>query len=273
MSIVPRKISRHPNAATPTYWFDGKGFESLFFNAVSSTFPEGERFFVLSVRNFAEQIQDEGLKIDVARFMRQEGQHSREHDAHMRILDTQGFGMLRQVSRFDRLLMRWTAKFLPRYALAVTTAVEHVTALAAVALLENEAKYLDPMHEDYRLMWHWHAVEEIEHKAVTLDVFEEAIGSYTLRVIAALYVAVIFPLILFIRHLFLLAKEGLLFDVAGWCRGMSFLLGREGFLTKIAVGYSRFFRRNFNPANTDDSRYVVEFEERYGMHFSHLPAA
>ena len=76
MRIVPRKISRHPKAATPTYWFDGKGFESLFFDAVSSTFPEGERFFILSVRSFAEQIQDEGPKTEVAYFMRQEGQHS-----------------------------------------------------------------------------------------------------------------------------------------------------------------------------------------------------
>ena len=114
MRIVPRKISRHPNAATPTYWFDGKGFESLFFDAVSSTFPEGERFFILSVRSFAEQIQDEGLKTEAAYFMRQEGQYSREHDAHIRILDDQGFGTLDQINRFDRLLMKWMVRLLPR---------------------------------------------------------------------------------------------------------------------------------------------------------------
>ncbi len=272
MRIVPRKISRHPNAATPTYWFDGKGFESLFFDAVSSTFPEGERFFILSVRSFAEQIQDEGLKTEVAYFIRQEGQHSREHDAHMRILGDQGFGTLDQINRFDRLLMKWMVKLLPRYALAVTTVIEHITAVAAVTLLENEAKYLDPMHEDFRLMWHWHAVEEIEHKAVTFDVFEEAVGNYTLRLIAALHVAVVFPLEIFIRHLFLLTKEGLLLDVQGWRRGMSFLFGREGFLTKIAGGYGVYFRRNFHPADTDESYYIAEFEERYGMHLSHFPA-
>ena len=153
--------------------------------------------------------------------MRQESQHVREHDAHMRILDDQGFGTLDWFNRFDRLLTKWMVKLLPRCALAVTTVIEHITAVAAVTLLKNEAKYLDPMHEDFRLMWHWHAVEEIEHKAVTYDVLEAAVGNYTLRLIAALHVAVAFPSELFLRHLFLLAKEGLLLDVKGWLRGGS----------------------------------------------------
>jgi predicted metal-dependent hydrolase len=53
---------------------------------------------------------------------------------------------------------------------------------------------------------------------------------------------------------------------------MSFLFGREGFLTKIAGGYGVYFRRNFHPADMDESCYIAEFEERYGMHLSHLPA-
>ena len=89
MHIVPRKISRHPNAATPTYWFDGKGFESLFCDAVSSTFPKEERVLILSARSFAERITGAGLETEDAYFMRREGQHSRENDSHMRLSDYQ----------------------------------------------------------------------------------------------------------------------------------------------------------------------------------------
>ncbi len=140
----------------------------------------------------------------------------------MRMLDDWGFGTLDWFNRFDLLLMKWMGKLLPRCALAVTMVIEHITALAAVTLLKNEAKYLDPMHEDFRLMWHWHAFEEIEHKAITYDVFEAAVGNYTLRLIAALHVAVAFPFELFIRHLFSLTEEGLLLDVKGWPRGGAF---------------------------------------------------
>ena len=87
--------------------------------------------------------------------------------------------------------------------------------MLAATLLENEAKYLDPMHEDFRLVWHWHGVVEIEHRAATFDVLGEAVDDYTLRLIAAWRVAVLSPLEHFNRHLFLLAKEGLLLDVQG----------------------------------------------------------
>ncbi len=90
--------------------------------------------------------------------------------------------------------------------------------------------------------------------------FEAAVGNYTPRLIAALHVAVVFPLELFIRHLFLLAKEGLLFDVQCWRRGLLFLFGLEEFLTKIAGGYGVYVRRNLHPADTE-SFYIAEFDE------------
>ena len=51
-----------------------------------------------------------------------------------------------------------------------------------------------------------------------------------------------------------------------------FSSAERGFLTKNAGGYGVYVRRNFHPADTYESFYLAEFEQRYGMHLSHLPA-
>ena len=80
MDIIPRKILSQPQTASPKYWYDNKAFETHFQRAVLYL-PEGERFFIISVRNNAAQITDPKLKEQVERFTSQEGQHSREHEA------------------------------------------------------------------------------------------------------------------------------------------------------------------------------------------------
>ena len=52
---------------------------------------------------------------------------------------------------------------------------------------------------------------------------------------------------------------------------MSFLFGRKRFLTKIAGSFGVYFRRNNDPADTDESCFTAECEERLGMHISQLP--
>ncbi|MBM4204256.1 MAG: metal-dependent hydrolase [Gammaproteobacteria bacterium] len=59
--ITVRRIAIQPSAATPKYWFGGLPFETHFFNALSTTFPEGERFFIQSVRIHSGTIGDPGL--------------------------------------------------------------------------------------------------------------------------------------------------------------------------------------------------------------------
>ena len=48
-----------------------------FFNALSLLFPAGERFFMDSVRNYRDQIDDPVLKKQVLGFIGQEAMHTR----------------------------------------------------------------------------------------------------------------------------------------------------------------------------------------------------
>ena len=54
--------------------------------------------------------------------------------------------------------------------MAVTVALEHVTAILADALL-TDPRHLAGASEEATAMWRWHAIEEIEHKAVAFDTF------------------------------------------------------------------------------------------------------
>src|SRR5947207_2664818 len=59
--------------------------------ALSAVFPDGEDFFVRSVRNFRDQIADPELKQQVAGFIGQEAMHGREHRAFNNRLDELGY--------------------------------------------------------------------------------------------------------------------------------------------------------------------------------------
>ncbi|MCA9514838.1 MAG: metal-dependent hydrolase, partial [Myxococcales bacterium] len=64
-------------------------------------------------------------------------------------------------------------------ALATTAAMEHYTAIMAENALRNGL--LAPAHPTMRAFLHWHAAEEIEHRAVAFDVLAATDDRYALR--------------------------------------------------------------------------------------------
>ncbi len=70
--------------------------------ALSSVFPDGEDFFVRSVRHYRDQITDPELKRQVAGFIGQEAMHGREHRALNDRLAELGY----PTKRFERLTKR-----------------------------------------------------------------------------------------------------------------------------------------------------------------------
>lgn len=256
--ITVRHLPDPPTAATPRHWFAGQAFETHFFNALSSTFPEGERFFVAAVRHYAPQIADPDLRAQVVAFAGQEGQHSREHDAHMAMLCDQGFSGLARANAVVKTITRWYLRHLPRFSLAMTTAIEHVTAVFAHHLLNDPERWLDPMHQEMQSLWRWHAVEETEHKAVAFDVYEATGGGVLLRNVVMIEVMLFLFLEFFGRHLYLLYKDGVLGDASGWRRGIRFLWGRHGLLRLVYRDLFAYLKPGFHPWQRDDRPLLAE---------------
>lgn len=101
--------------------------------SLSSVFPDGEDFFVRSVRHFRDQVTDPDLKRHVAGFIGQEAMHGREHRAFNDRLDQLGY----PTKRFERMTKRGLGlreKLAPAKSnLAATAAFEHFTATATAA--------------------------------------------------------------------------------------------------------------------------------------------
>jgi predicted metal-dependent hydrolase len=49
-------------------WLDNDAFKTAFFNALSMTFPAGERFFIESVRLYKDEVKDPKLKQEMSDF-------------------------------------------------------------------------------------------------------------------------------------------------------------------------------------------------------------
>src|SRR5438128_10164345 len=170
-----RELPRH-------FAVDGDLILSHLAASLSAVFPDGEDFFVRSVRRYRDRISDPELKRQVAGFIGQEAMHGREHRAFNDRLDQLGY----PTKRFERLTKRGLAireRFLPPISnLAATAALEHFTATLAELLLSSEETRALFGQDDVKHLFLWHALEESEHKAVAFDVYKAVGGSERTRV-------------------------------------------------------------------------------------------
>lgn len=161
---------------------DGDVALSHFYAMLSAVFPEGEDFFVRSVRHYRDQITDPVLKRQVAGFIGQEAMHSKEHAAFNGRLSELGYPV-KLLDRMTGIGMRAREKVAPAKAnLASTIFIEHVTAILAEIILTDEHTQAELGHETVRNVYLWHAYEESEHKAVAFDVYRAIGGSERLRI-------------------------------------------------------------------------------------------
>ena len=82
VNIPPRRLDfQFDDKTTTRYFYDNDPFLSAFWLSLSALFPEGEAFFVDSVRHYRKEVTDAKLKAQVAGFIGQEAMHSKEHEA------------------------------------------------------------------------------------------------------------------------------------------------------------------------------------------------
>ncbi|HLD66797.1 MAG TPA: metal-dependent hydrolase [Pseudomonas sp.] len=263
LDIRPRQLDFDLPQPLPRHWHSGDAFKTHMFNAMSVQFPEGERFFIDSVRHFRERIEDPLLKEQIRGFIGQEGHHSREHLAYNQRLRDLGY----DVDYLERGLknrMAFTQKHLsPQLQLAATCAVEHLTAIMADAVLKDPS-WLAGADPVMARLWRWHALEETEHKAVTFDVYQAVCASKWLRRRAMIQSTLFFTLDTFKGLVHMLKRDGLLWNWRLWRDGLIWLWGKDGIYRKLVRGYLDFYRGDFHPWQHDNlyliRQYQAEFE-------------
>lgn len=168
--VAPRDIRFDVEAARSGHWLGGDPVGTAIFNALSLTFPDGERLFVDAVRHYRGQVSGK-LVDDVRGFIAQEAMHAREHHMLNQLIDREKYPVAEVEAEIAERIAFARSRG-PMRMLISTIALEHFTAMMA----ETHARHVDLFEgaaPGIERMWRWHAMEETEHKAVAYDVFLE----------------------------------------------------------------------------------------------------
>lgn len=234
----------------PRYWFAGDPFLTRMFDALSLTFPDGERYFIQSVRLFRDQIQDPDLKQRVADFIRQEAQHGIAHDKMNQIMKDQGMPVDQFIQRLNKVFKFELKYRSPQYNIAMTAAAEHLTALMAETFY-GEKETLQDAHPYVRALFAWHAIEEMEHRDVAFDVMQQVgnVPEVTRKMALVLTTGLMFGFTLYRANVMLKCDgfnrtQRLKMNV----RGLQWLFGKQGKLRKMQSQYRDWFKPDFHPS-------------------------
>lgn len=254
--IPTRRMKFDFDSIEERFWFDDNGLITAVLSALSATFPPGEKEFVRSVMFYRDQITDPVLREQMKGFAGQEGQHSHQHRRANAWLDKMGFN----ASGIEEEVERHIAKFVPANKppvhLASTVVLEHITAILAEYMLTHE-DMMASMTETVRELMTWHAVEEIEHKAVAFDVFEAVSGDRELLRRVGALTTIVF-LVNQARHAAMALRSLEHRPTAReWVGAARFFFGKRGLFTKIAKPYSDYYRRDFHPWD-NDNRHLID---------------
>ncbi|MGI8662233.1 MAG: metal-dependent hydrolase [Acidimicrobiales bacterium] len=184
--ITTRRIEFSFAEGQQQHFMNGDPAMSHVVAVLSALFPEGEDFFVRSVRNYRDRITDPELKKQVGGFIGQEAIHGREHRTFNNRLQAMGYPT-RLIDRLVKYCFGYGGRILPKtHQLAVTAALEHYTATLAELLLgDSEARAefgdQDLASDNALTLLLWHAIEESEHKSVAFDVFQSVSGRHRIR--------------------------------------------------------------------------------------------
>ena len=258
IGITVRRLQFNPQAIRRHY-FTNSPVMSHLLTALSSTFPIGEQFFVHSVRNVRDKVKDENLQAQIAAFIGQEAMHSKAHAEFNAAWRSEDYNL----DRFQAWLARkddYVKNLHPKIQLAITCAFEHFTALLGGYILRHP-EVLATLDEDAAKLWVWHAIEEIEHRAVAFDVYQAVYGDDKIRRMIMRSVTTGFASLTLYSatRLFLQDKKKSLPKVGGNIFGF-YLLGKM--FLQLAPEYLAYFKTDFHPSEIDYTKLVVYWKQR-----------
>jgi len=261
LSITPRDRRFGRETATPRLWHGGRVEATAIYNALSSTFPIGEAYFVESVRAFREGAPPK-LAEEIKAFTTQEAIHSREHDAFNKRAELAGYDLSKLEARVqDRLAI--TRERAPIVNVGATMALEHFTAILAHELLNNP-RHLEGAEPEAADLWRWHSVEEIEHKGVAYDTWLFATRDWPrwkrwkVKAKVMLLVTRNFVVDRTAGSLELMRQDGVT-GIKAWSLLLWYLWVRPGMFRKIAGAWLKFFLPGFHPWNEDDRHLLAAY--------------
>lgn len=257
LNFNPKAIRRHFFANSPVI--------SHLLTALSSTFPTGEQFFVHSVRNVRHKVNDERLQAQIAAFIGQEAMHSKAHAEFNDAWRRDDY----QLDNFQAWLARrdeFIRTVHPKLQLAITCAFEHFTALLGGYILRHP-EVLSTLDEDAAKLWVWHAIEEIEHRAVAFDVYQAVYKDDKVRRSVMRSVTTGFASLTFYSasRLFIQDYKKSLPKVSGNLYGL-FLMAKM--FIQLGPEYLSYYKKDFHPSEIDYTDIVEYWKNKLATDYN-----
>jgi predicted metal-dependent hydrolase len=194
-----RRKVRFDWSNTPLHWVPDDPFATHLWNVLHLLLPIGERQFINAVNEAAPLVDDPDLKAAIKPFVQQESWHAWAHQVVLDHLAEQGIDTKPYIDKFQKFtsaggnqhqgwpmpLQRW---WLYR-RLADVAALEHFTAVLGQWMIQNRGldyAGTDPVMLD---LLRWHGAEEVEHRSLVFDVYQNVCGNYPQRALSMLLVA------------------------------------------------------------------------------------
>lgn len=267
VQIVPRKMNFDLASSNRKYWFNNSPVETLFLNGLSLSLPIGEHFFIDSVRHYENDITDPDLKREIKQFVAQEAIHTKEHHKHNDYIKAQGYKIDHILETLENDFDHLRKILTPIEQLACTCALEHFTGVMGDMMfkMENAFEHADP---NFKAIWFWHAVEEVEHKAVCFDVYKSVGGTWATRIKAMMKMSkFMFSKLAWIMEELVKQdpelkdkkiRAALTVPVA-----LSKVYGSKGTMAVFMREYMQYFKPNFHPWNHDNRKVIDQWKAAF----------
>lgn len=264
-AIVPRDRRFCREDKPGRWWLRGDPLATSWHNALSVAFPKGEALFIEMVRAHRGGASEK-LAAEIQAFIRQEANHTREHLVFNRAARDAGYDLSGIERRIDQRLAEIRERP-PIVNLAASTMLEHLTALLARETLANP-HYLGDCEGEPADLWRWHAVEEIEHKAVAYDTWLHATRNWSrwrrwsVKTYAGLVASRNFMFGRYTDTVELLEQDGLTGIKWKW-RVVTYLLGKPGVLRRTWRHWISYFLPGFHPWQQDDRALIARYDSEF----------
>ncbi len=270
IAITPRKFNMPDSLELTLDWYQGNPLLTSYFMALSAILPDAERYMIDALREARDQIRDAQLKADITGFIGQEAHHSLAH----RNVNKSKFNPPIDIQSMEkdfqtRVLLPLSKESLSE-RLALAAAMEHFTGMFSEYVLSNPDSFTDAP-EVMSAFITWHVIEEIEHKSVVFDAFQEITGGdLALR-----------------RRFFIKAFRILTTSVSEYHKqiiqqsnykptwrvrseAMSYFFGLNGLFTSNAVRAFDYLKPNFHPTQHKHEHLIENWQTRYPVVIKYL---
>ncbi len=261
---VRRMAARRSDLTASTEWTsppDAEGVKRLrredflrhpvknhFVNSLHIVVAHGEKYMIGNIRRVRDRLGAPHLRRQADWFVEQEGHHAAEHRRFVAQLGKLGYrtGRLDRVCRFigQTLLPRLCG---PALNMAITVAIEHWTATVAEIVLED--RLLADLDPAARRLVEWHCYEELEHRAVAFDVYQDVSGSYALRLVGMAIGIQLIALLSLYGLVSFLAQDRQLLSLSAWREGLGFFYTRQALVLRTLPRALTLARPGFHPSD------------------------